>query len=181
MGIGNTTAASAIVAALTGAEPARVTGRGTGVDDDALGRKVAAVERAIAVNRPDPADPVGVLAALGGLEIAAIAGLLLGAAARRVPVVLDGFVTSAGALVAATLAPAIRPRLIAAHRSPEPGHGVALASLGLRPYLDLGMRLGEGTGAALLIGLLVQALELRDRMATFDSAGVSDRGAPAPV
>lgn len=181
MGIGNTTASSAIVAVLTATEPARVTGRGTGVDDDALRRKVAAVGQAIAVNRPDPADPIAVLAALGGFEIAAIAGLILGATARRVPVVLDGFVTSAAALVATALASAVGPRLIAAHRSPEPGHGVALDALGLRPYLDIGMRLGEGTGAALLIGLLAQAVRLRDQMATFDSAGISDRGVATPA
>jgi nicotinate-nucleotide--dimethylbenzimidazole phosphoribosyltransferase len=173
MGIANTTAASAVVAALTGLAPARLTGRGTGVDDEALARKVAAIERALAANRPDPADPVGVLAAVGGLEIAALVGLVLGAAARRIPVILDGFITGAAALVAAGLQPAVAPRLIASHRSTEPGHAVVLERLELRPYLDLGLRLGEGTGAALLIGLLDAATRVRDEMATFESAGVA--------
>jgi nicotinate-nucleotide--dimethylbenzimidazole phosphoribosyltransferase len=173
MGIGNTTAASAVVAALTGLPVAALTGRGTGVDDTTLARKVAAVERALAVNRPDPSDPVGVLAAVGGLEIAGLVGLVIGAAARRVPVVLDGFITGAAALAAAALEPAIAPRLLASHRSPEPGHSIVLERLGLRPYLDLGMRLGEGSGAALLIGLLDAACRVRDEMATFESAAVS--------
>jgi len=173
MGIGNTTAASAVTAALTGEPAGRVTGRGTGVDDAALGRKIVAVERALSANRPDPADPLGVLAAVGGLEIGAIVGLLLGAVANRVPVILDGFITGAAALVAAGLQPAIVPRLLAAHRSPEPGHAFILDRLGLRPYLDLDLRLGEGSGAVIVIGLLVTAVRIRDGMATFDSAGVS--------
>lgn len=173
MGIGNTTAASAIVAALTGEPVHRVTGRGTGVADEALARKIAAIEQALAVNRPDPADPLGVLAAVGGFEIAALVGLMLGVAAARIPVVLDGFITGAAALVGAALQPALAPRLIAAHRSPEPGHAFVLERLGLRPYLDLGMRLGEGSGAALLIGLLAAACQIRDEMATFESAAIS--------
>ena len=173
MGIGNTTAASAIVAALTGERVDRVTGRGTGVDARALARKIATIERALAVNRPDPADPLGVLAAVGGFEIAALVGLMAGAAAKGIPVVLDGFITGSAALVAAALQPSIAPRLIAAHRSPEPGHAIVLERLGLRPYLDLGMRLGEGSGAALVIGLLGAAVRIRDEMATFDSAAIS--------
>lgn len=173
MGIGNTTAASAIVAALTGEPAGRVTGSGTGIDDARRVHKVAVIERALQVNRPDPGDPLGVLAAVGGFEIAALVGLMLGAAAARIPVVLDGFITGAAALVAASLQPALAPRLIASHRSPEPGHAVVLERLGLRPYLDLEMRLGEGTGAALLIGLLVSAGRIRDEMATFASAAVS--------
>jgi nicotinate-nucleotide--dimethylbenzimidazole phosphoribosyltransferase len=173
MGIGNTTAASAVVAALTGLPPARLTGRGTGVDDAAFARKVAAIELALAINHPEPTDPVGVLAAVGGLEIAMLVGLVLGAAARRIPVVLDGFITGAAALVAAGLQPAVGPRLIASHRSTEPGHAVVLDRLERRPYLDLGLRLGEGTGAALLIGLLDAATRARDEMATFASAGVA--------
>lgn len=173
MGIGNTTAASAMVAVLAGEPIDRMTGRGTGVDDDALARKIAAIERAIAVNRPDPSDPLGVLGAVGGFEIAALVGLMLGAAARQIPVVLDGFITGAAALVAAALQPALAPRLIAAHRSPEPGHAIVLERLGLRPYLDLGMRLGEGSGAALVIGLLGTACQIRDGMATFESAAIS--------
>ena len=173
MGIGNTTAASAIVAALTGERVDRVTGRGTGIDDGALARKVATIERALAVNRPDPTDPLGVMAAVGGFEIAALVGLMAGAAARQIPVVLDGFIAGSAALVAAALQPSIAPRLIAAHRSPEPGHAIVLERLGLRPYLDLGMRLGEGSGAALVIGLLAAAVRIRDEMATFDSAAIS--------
>jgi nicotinate-nucleotide--dimethylbenzimidazole phosphoribosyltransferase len=175
MGIGNTTAASALTAALTGADPAAVTGRGTGVDDAGWGRKVDAVRRALAVNRPDAADPFGVLAAVGGLEIAGLAGVVLGSAARRVPVVLDGFIATAAALVAVRLAPAADAYLVAAHRSTEPGHARLLQALGLVPCLDLGMRLGEGTGAALGIGLLRAALACYREMATFKEAGVSGR------
>jgi nicotinate-nucleotide--dimethylbenzimidazole phosphoribosyltransferase len=175
MGIGNTTAASALTAALTGADPAMVTGRGTGVADDVWVRKVSAVEQALAVNRPDPGDPVGVLAAVGGFEIAGLVGVVLAGAARRVPVVLDGFITTAAALVAARLAPAVRGYLIAAHRSAEPGHVRLLEALSLTPYLELGMRLGEGTGAALGIGLIRAALACYREMATFEEAGVSGR------
>jgi nicotinate-nucleotide--dimethylbenzimidazole phosphoribosyltransferase len=173
MGIANTTAASAVVATFSGLPAAQVTGRGTGVEDRVLAHKVSVVERSLAVNRPDPSDPVGVLAAVGGLEIAALVGLAIGAAARQIPVVLDGFITGAAALAAVALQPAIAPRLIASHRSPEPGHAVVLERLGLRPYLDLEMRLGEGTGASLLIGLLDAACGIRDEMATFAGAGVS--------
>jgi nicotinate-nucleotide--dimethylbenzimidazole phosphoribosyltransferase len=175
MGIGNTTSASAIVAALTGEPADRVTGRGTGVDDVAFARKVDAVARAVAVNRPDPGDPIGVLAAVGGYEIAGLVGLILAAAAERVPVVLDGFITGAAALVAAAFAPRVRQRLIASHLSPEPGHRIVLERLELRPYLDLEMRLGEGTGAALVLGLLATAALARDQMATFGQAEVSGR------
>ena len=173
MGIGNTTAASAITAVLAAAPVADVTGRGTGIDDEAWRRKVATIERALAVNAPDPDDPIGVLASVGGLEIAALVGVAVEAAAARVPVVLDGFITGAAALIAVRLAPGIGPRLLAAHRSVEPGHAIALDRLGLRPVLDLDLRLGEGTGAALAIGLLSAACRIRDEMATFESAGVS--------
>jgi nicotinate-nucleotide--dimethylbenzimidazole phosphoribosyltransferase len=175
MGIGNTTVASALTAALTGADPAMVTGRGTGVTDDVWVRKVDAVRRALAVNRPDADDALGVLAAVGGLEIAGLVGVVLAGAARRVPVVLDGFIATAAALVAARLAPAARDYLIAAHRSAEPGHVRLLEALGLTPYLELGMRLGEGTGAALGIGLLRAAVACYRDMATFKDAGVSER------
>ncbi|HEU0236283.1 MAG TPA: nicotinate-nucleotide--dimethylbenzimidazole phosphoribosyltransferase [Candidatus Limnocylindrales bacterium] len=178
MGIGNTTAAAALTAALCGAQPDAVTGPGTGLDEAARARKAAIVEQALAINRPDPADPIGVLAALGGLEIAVLVGVLLGGAAARVPVVLDGFITGAAALVAAAVAPGVAVRLIASHRSAEPGHAVQLDRLGLRPLLDLEVRLGEGTGAALAFGLLDAAVSLRDGMATFESAGVADRDAP---
>jgi nicotinate-nucleotide--dimethylbenzimidazole phosphoribosyltransferase len=173
MGIGNTTAASAICAVLTGRPVALVTGRGTGIDDATHARKIAAIERAIEVNSPDPRDPIGVLAAVGGLEIALIVGVIVGAAEARIPVVLDGFITGAAALVAASLQPAITPRLIAAHVSIEPGHAVILERLDRRPLLDLDLRLGEGTGAALAMGLIGAAVRLRDGMATFESAAVS--------
>jgi nicotinate-nucleotide--dimethylbenzimidazole phosphoribosyltransferase len=173
MGIGNTTAAAAIVAALTGAAPAVVTGRGTGIDEAARIRKVAVIEEALARNAPDPADPIGVLAAVGGVEIAALVGVILGAVAARVPVVLDGFITGAAALVAAPLAPGTADRLIAAHESVEPGHAILLARLGLRPLLDLDLRLGEGTGAALGLQLIHAAVSVRDEMATFSGAAVS--------
>jgi nicotinate-nucleotide--dimethylbenzimidazole phosphoribosyltransferase len=177
MGIGNTTAASAIVAVLTGADARSVTGRGTGVDDATLERKIAAVERGrarLVAARPGPAptDPLRVLDEVGGLEIAALCGFILGAAAARIPVVLDGFITSAAALLAARLCPALPPRLIAAHRSAEPGHSTALDALGLDPLLDLGLRLGEGSGAALALMLVEASCGLRDRMATFTSARV---------
>ena len=180
MGIGNTTAASALTAALTGADPAGVTGRGTGLDEPAWRRKVEVIRRALVANRPDPRDPLGVLAALGGLEIAGLVGVLLAGAARRVPVVLDGFIATAAALVAVRLCPASREYLVASHRSAEPGHGRLLDALGLVPYLDLGMRLGEGTGAALGIGLLRAALACYTEMATFATAGVAGRLDPEP-
>lgn len=175
MGIGNTTAASALTAVFTGTDPDAVTGRGTGVDDATRERKVDAIRRALAVNRPDPADPLGVLAAVGGLEIAGLAGVILAGAGRRVPVVVDGFIAGAAALAAVRLCPDAREYLIASHLSAEPGHVRVLQALGLSPYLDLGMRLGEGTGAALGIALLRAALACYAEMATFKDAGVSER------
>jgi nicotinate-nucleotide--dimethylbenzimidazole phosphoribosyltransferase len=179
MGIGNTTPSAAIVAAITGAPVAQVTGRGTGVDDAGLARKVAAIEQALAINRPDPADALDVLAKVGGLEIAGLAGVMLGAAARRVPVVVDGFISGAAALIAAGLNPAVTGYLIAAHRSVELGHRVMLAHLGLAPLFDLELRLGEGTGAALAFHLVEAAARVQNEMATFGEAGVSNK-AEAP-
>jgi nicotinate-nucleotide--dimethylbenzimidazole phosphoribosyltransferase len=173
MGIGNTTAASALVAALMGRPPADVTGRGTGLDEDAVRRKVEVVEAAIEQHRPGPDDPVGALTAVGGLEIAALVGAMLEAGEARVPVVLDGFITGAAALVATAIAPNLESRLIASHRSTEPGHRVVLDQLGLEPLLDLELRLGEGSGAALALPILRAATLLLAEMATFDSAGVS--------
>jgi len=175
MGIGNTTPSAAITACMTAHAPADVTGPGTGVDGEALARKVAAVETALAVNRPDAADALGVLAAVGGLEIGAIAGAILGAARHRVPVLIDGFIATAGALIANGLCPAVAGYLVAAHRSAEPGHGFALAHLGLDPLLALDLRLGEGTGAVLAMHLADAAVRILDEMATFEGAGVSDR------
>jgi nicotinate-nucleotide--dimethylbenzimidazole phosphoribosyltransferase len=175
MGIGNTTASSAIVAALTGRPAADVTGRGTGLDDAGVRHKAAVIDAALELHRPDPGRPLDVLAAVGGLEIAALAGAILQAAAERVPVVLDGFITGAAALVAARLAPDLPARLIASHRSAEPGHRLVLDTLGLDPVLDLGLRLGEGSGAALAIPVVAAAARVLGEMATFEGAGVSDR------
>jgi nicotinate-nucleotide--dimethylbenzimidazole phosphoribosyltransferase len=172
MGIGNTTAASAITAGITGAPVEALTGRGTGVDDAGHRRKVAIVERALRVNAPDAADGLDVLARLGGFEIAGLVGVILAGAAHRVPVALDGFIAGAAALVAVTLAPQARHALFASHRSAEPGHAVVLRHLGLEPYLTLDMRLGEGTGAALFIPLARAAAAIYGEMATFKSAGV---------
>ena len=177
MGIGNTTAAAALCAALLPAGPEAVCGRGTGVDDEGLARKVDAVRRALAASEIDAADPLGVLAALGGFELAVLAGVSLGGAAAGSVVLLDGFPTGAAALVAARLAPVAADRMIASHRSPEPGHALVLAELGLRPLLDLGLRLGEGSGAALALPLVGAALALLADMATFADAGVTDAGA----
>ncbi len=173
MGIGNTTAASTLAAVFTGSAVDAVTGRGTGVDDDGRRRKVEAIETALALHRPDPADPIGVLASVGGLEIAALVGVIIEAVTARVPIVLDGFITGAAALVAVALEPAIGPRLIAGHRSSEPGHRIVLEHLGLAPVLDLDLRLGEASGAALAMGVIAAAVEIRRGMATFDSAGIA--------
>jgi nicotinate-nucleotide--dimethylbenzimidazole phosphoribosyltransferase len=176
MGIGNTTSASALAAALLPAEPESVCGRGTGLDDAGLARKIDAVQRALSINEPDPADPLGSLAAVGGFEIALLSGLALGAAANQMVVVLDGFITSAAALVSARLAPAAAETMIAAHLSTEPGHRLVLDALGLQPILDLGLRLGEGSGAVLVLPLLDASLAILADMATFVSAGVTDAG-----
>lgn len=177
MGIGNTTSASALCAALLPAAPEAVCGRGTGIDDETLAHKIDVVKRALERNAPDPDDPVAVLAALGGFEIAVLTGLCLGGAAQSVPVLLDGFVTGAAALVAARLEPLAVDSMIASHRSPEPGHALVLAELGLRPLLDLGLRLGEGSGAALALPVIHAAVALLAGMATFEEANVTDAGA----
>ena len=173
MGIGNTTASSALIAAVTGAGVAAVTGRGTGIDNETLARKIAVIERALALHRPDPSDPVGVLAAVGGLEQAAIAGFILGAAARRVPVILDGVIACASACVAVALAPEARGYLIAGHAGAEPGITEALSWLGLDALVDLGLRLGEGSGAALALPMVQASARILRDMATFDDANIS--------
>ncbi len=175
MGIANTTAASAITAVLCGEVAAKVTGPGTGLLPAGVAQKARVIEKAIETLRPDPADPVDVLAKVGGLEIGGIAGLILGAAAHRIPVLLDGFISGAAALVAVALAPEARPYLIAAHRSTEPGHRTVLAHLGLDPLVDLDLRLGEGTGAVLAMPIVEAAARIHSEMATFEEAGVSDR------
>jgi len=177
MGIGNTAISSAVTAALLGCDPVAVVGRGTGVDDEGLQIKLAAVRRALQANAIDPEDPVGVLAAVGGFELGVLAGLALGAAASGVPVMLDGFVVGAAALLAARIAPASTAAMIASHLSPEPGHAIVLGELGLSPLLDLRMRLGEGSGAALGLQLVNTALLLLRDMSTFEDAGVSNAGA----
>jgi nicotinate-nucleotide--dimethylbenzimidazole phosphoribosyltransferase len=173
MGIANTTASAALIAVFAGADPEQVTGRGTGIDDPTWARKVGVVRRALAWHDPDPAAPLGVLAAVGGLEHAALAGFILGGAAHRVPVVLDGVIACAAALAARAFAPDVTGYLIAGHLSTEPGARRALEVLGLRPLLDLGLRLGEGSGAVLALPVVAAAARVLRDMATFDSAGVS--------
>ncbi|WP_026369364.1 nicotinate-nucleotide--dimethylbenzimidazole phosphoribosyltransferase [Kallotenue papyrolyticum] len=175
MGIGNTTSAAAITAAITGAPVERVTGRGTLIDDARLRLKQQVISEALALHRPAAADGLGVLSAVGGYEIGLLTGVTLGAAARRRAVLLDGYITTAAALIAVTLAPRVRDYLIAGHRSQEPGHALALEHLGLPPLLDLELRLGEGSGAALALPLVIGAARTLDEMATFDEAGVDDR------
>jgi len=173
MGIGNTTASAALMTVLAGVDPERAAGRGTGIDDAALRRKIEVIRRAVQVNRPDASDPLDVLAKVGGLEIAGLVGVILGCAARRLPVVLDGFISTAAALVAFRLAPAAKPFMIASHLSQENGHVRLLEELGLTPLIHLDMRLGEGTGAALCFPIIDAALSIMKEMATFESAGVS--------
>jgi len=175
MGIGNTTASSAICAVMLGKPVAEVTGRGTGIADNQLRHKVEVINRALAVNRPNPSQPLDVLAKVGGFEIGGLAGVMLAAAAHRIPVVIDGFISGAAALIATALSPGLRDFLIAAHVSAETGHSLLLRHLGLKPLLDLDMRLGEGTGAALGIFLAETAARLLGEMSTFTEAGVSER------
>jgi nicotinate-nucleotide--dimethylbenzimidazole phosphoribosyltransferase len=172
MGIGNTTPSSAICAVLTGADIATVTGRGTGIDDAALENKVNVIQRALEINRPEPNDPLDVLAKVGGFEIGAIAGIILGAAVHRIPVLVDGFISTAGALIAAVLAPLSRDYMIAAHRSVEPGHKIMQKHLNLDPIFHLDLRLGEGTGSALAMPVVVAATASLNEMATFAAANV---------
>jgi nicotinate-nucleotide--dimethylbenzimidazole phosphoribosyltransferase len=176
MGIANSTAAAALVAASTGRPPRSVTGRGTGIDDARFEKKVAAAERALEVNRPDASDGIGLLASIGGFEIGVLAGVYLGAAAHRIPAVVDGVISGAAALVAQAIEARVTASLIAGHRSVEPGHSATLEWLELEPILDLGMRLGEGSGAALAMTVCVAACRLLDEMATFEEASVSDSG-----
>jgi nicotinate-nucleotide--dimethylbenzimidazole phosphoribosyltransferase len=175
MGIGNTTPSSALVALFTGAPVEQVTGYGTGIDDATRLQKVAVIEQALQVHAPRTADPLGALAAVGGLEIGGIAGLILGCAQHRLPVLIDGLIATAAALVAAALQPHVKDYMIAAHTSVEIGQQVAWRFLGQTPLLDLHMRLGEGTGAVLAMSLLEAAIRMYNDMATFDEAGVSER------
>jgi len=176
MGIGNTTPAAAVIAALTGRAAATVTGRGTGIDDEGYRRKVAVVDAALALHATAiAAGPLDALAAVGGLEIAALAGFVVGGAAAGVPVVVDGVIADAGLLAAALLVPAVLDRCVAGHRSTEPGAAAVLGDLGLDPLLDLGLRLGEGSGACLALAVLEAAARILGEMATFDAAGVTEK------
>ncbi len=174
MGIGNTTASSAIFAAMTGKPIEEVTGRGTGLTDEQLARKIDVIKRALKVNKPDPSRPLEVLEKVGGFEIGGLAGVMLGAAARHIPVIIDGFISGAAALIATALAPQLKDYIIAAHVSAEAGHPALLKHLGLKPLLNLDMRLGEGTGAALGIFIAEAAARTLNEMATFAEAGVSE-------
>jgi nicotinate-nucleotide--dimethylbenzimidazole phosphoribosyltransferase len=175
MGIGNTTPSAAIAAALIGRPPSEIVGRGTGVDDAGLGRKIDAVTRALHVNCPDPRDALDVLAKVGGYEIGGMAGAMIAAASSRCAVMVDGFISTAAAMIAVTLAPRLHPYLIASHRSQEHGHRLMLEWLQLEPLLDLDLRLGEGSGAALGISLADASCKILSEMATFDQAGVSEK------
>jgi nicotinate-nucleotide--dimethylbenzimidazole phosphoribosyltransferase len=178
MGIGNTTPSTAIAAAFTGLSVAKLTHRGTGIGDAALARKIVVIEEGLKLNAPDPADPVDVLAKVGGFEIGGIAGLVLGCAACGIPVVVDGFISTAGALIASELHPGVRDYIFAAHQSVEIGHGAMLERIGQRPILNLDMRLGEGTGGALAMGLIEASLRALREIRTFDDAGVSKKETP---
>lgn len=175
MGIANTTTSAALISVYTGVDPVEVTGRGTGINDETHARKVDVVRRALELHQPDPADPIGVLAAIGGLEHAALVGLILGGASLRTPVILDGVSAGAAALVARAIAPEALAACIAGHRSAEPGHVAALNKLGLRPLVDLDLRLGEGTGALLALPVVQSAARAMHEVATFDSAGVTEK------
>lgn len=175
MGIGNTTAASALTAVLTSSPAKEVTGRGTGLSEAQWAHKVRVIEEALDRHRPSPNDPVGCLAAIGGLEIGCLGGILLAAAQDRVPIVLDGFIATSAALLAYRIEPMVREYLIASHRSEEPGHAIQLKALGLEAYLNLKMRLGEGAGAALAFFLIEASLRLLKEMATFEEAGVAEK------
>ncbi len=175
MGIGNTTPSAAITAVMTGRPVAEVTGRGTGIDEAGHVRKVAVIQHALDLHRPDRTDAIDVLAKVGGLEIGGLTGLILGASAARVPVVLDGFIAGAAALIAVGLQPRCREYLIASHRSVERGHQAILDHIGIKPLLDLDLRLGEGTGACLGMSLVCAAIKIYTEMATFDEAGVSGK------
>jgi len=175
MGIANTTAAAALFAALLPCPVEQITGRGTGIDDSALEHKIKTIKKALSINSPSLSDPMGALASVGGLEIAGICGLVLGAAAHRIPVIVDGFISSAGALVAERLSPTVRDYLLFSHLSEEKGHAIFFDHFKAQPILDLKMRLGEGTGAALAMMIVESSVRIYNEMATFSSAGVSDR------
>lgn len=174
MGIGNTTPSSAIAAAITGEDVRKVTGRGTGIDNNTFERKVRAIEKSLKVNKPEVKDPIDVLSKVGGFEIGGLVGVILAGAKNRIPVVIDGFISGSAALIAIELEPKVREYLIASHRSVERGHETILNYMNLKPLLDLNLRLGEGTGAALGISIVEAGVKILNEMATFDEAGVSE-------
>jgi len=173
MGIANTTASSALTAVFTGKSVEEITGRGTGVDDDTFKNKIEVIKRALELNKPNPKDPIDALSKVGGFEIGGLAGIILRAASKRVPIVIDGFISGAAALLAYQLEPKVKNYMIAAHCSLEQGHRVVLNHIGLKPILDLNLRLGEGTGAALGINIVEASIKIITEMATFKSAAVS--------
>ena len=175
MGIGNTSPSSAIVATITGRNVENVTGRGTGIDDKTLASKIVAIKEALKVNTPNPTDGIDLLCQVGGFEIGGLTGVILAAAANRVPIVIDGFISGAAALIAYTLEPKVKDYMIAAHCSVESGHKIALEFLGLKPILDLNLRLGEGTGAVLAMNIVEAGVKILNEMATFQSASVSEK------
>jgi nicotinate-nucleotide--dimethylbenzimidazole phosphoribosyltransferase len=175
MGIGNTTPSAAIACALMNVPAEKIAGRGTGVDDDGLKRKIFAIEKSLQVNQPNAKDGLDVLAKVGGFEIGGLAGVMIGAASKNIPVMVDGFISTAAAMIAVTIAPQCKDYLIFAHRSKENGHALMLDWLGVKPLLDLDLRLGEGTGAALGISLAEAACKILSEMATFGEAGVSEK------
>ncbi|MBU0478856.1 nicotinate-nucleotide--dimethylbenzimidazole phosphoribosyltransferase [bacterium] len=174
MGIGNTTPSSAVIAAFSGIEVEKVTGRGTGISDEAFENKVRVIKKALDINKPNPEDPIDVLAKVGGFEIGGLCGCVLGAAASNTPVVIDGLISTAGALIAYELCPQVKDYIFAAHKSVEAGHQYMLSRMNLNPILDLNMRLGEGTGAALGISVIEAGIKILNEMATFEDAGVSE-------
>ena len=175
MGIGNTTSSSAIVASITGRPVEEVVGRGTGIDDKTLPHKIGVIKRALNINRPVSNDPIDVLSKVGGFEIGGLCGIVLASASKSVPVIIDGFICGAAALMAYSLEPKVKDYMIASHCSAEPGHKAVLKYIGLRPILDLGLRLGEGTGAALAMGIVEASIKILTQMATFKDASVSER------
>jgi nicotinate-nucleotide--dimethylbenzimidazole phosphoribosyltransferase len=176
MGIGNTTASSAIVSVVTGKPVEEITGRGTGIDDKAFVRKIETIKKAISLNKPNPKDPIDILSKVGGFEIGGLAGVILASASKRIPVVIDGFISGAAALIAYQLKPEVKDYMIAAHCSVEKGHKAVLGYLGLKPLLNLDLRLGEGTGAALAMNVIEASVKILTEMATFQSASVSKEG-----
>jgi nicotinate-nucleotide--dimethylbenzimidazole phosphoribosyltransferase len=175
MGIGNTTSASAIIAVISGVKVEKVTGRGTGIDDVTFSRKVKVIEKALSLHNPNPEDPIDILSKVGGFEIGGITGVILQASSRRIPIVIDGFISTAGALLASKIEPKVKNYLIASHLSQEVGHKIMLKELNLIPLLDLNLRLGEGTGAVLGMGLVEAGVRIYNEMATFEEAGVSKK------